>query len=187
MERYPDIRECDGVYPPREDSYLLYDSIEVKGRERFLEIGTGTGLISIGAALHGAEVYATDIDEKALKCAKKNAETNGVEVELIRADMLRGIKGGFDIVAFNPPYLPDSGKDYDLKQALESGKDGTEHILTYLNGIERVLKEGGKAYFVASSHTGRIASISRNVRKIAEKSLFFEKLYVLMFSHKKDL
>ena len=187
MERYPEIKECDGVYPPKEDSYLLFDSIEPKGG-RFLEIGTGTGFVAIGAAMHGCDVYATDISDKAIKCAKMNAKLNGVHINLINADLFNGIKGKFDIIAFNPPYLPESGIEYgEIKRALESKNGGSALIRRFLSDVNHYLTENGRVYFLISSHTRISASEIGNPRKIAEKPLFFEKLYVFMLSHKKDL
>ena len=187
MERYPEIRECEGVYPPREDSYLLFRAIEPEGR-RFLEIGTGTGFIAIGAAFSGMEVYATDISDRALRCAKRNADMNGADVELIRADLFSGIKGKFDVIAFNPPYLPESGVDYgEIKRALESEEGGSALLKRFLSQVMDHLNEGGRAYFVLSSHTHISEFELKKAVKISEGSLFFEKLYVFMLSHKKDL
>jgi release factor glutamine methyltransferase len=187
MEGYPEILECDGVYPPREDSFLLFDAIEVREGDRFLDIGTGTGIIGIGAAMNGAEVYATDISEKALLCARENAERNSVEIEFIRSDILTALNGKFDVIAFNPPYLPESGIDYDVKHAVESPGNGSFHISRFFSKAPELLRDGGRAYFLISSHTDIPAYKLENYRKIAEKALFFERLYVFMLLHKKDL
>jgi len=94
------------VYPPAEDTYLLLNVLKPRGR--VLEIGTGSGILAIAFAKKGHEVVATDINPKALQAARQNAKSNGVggKVDVIRADLLRGIRGPFDTVIFNPPYLP---------------------------------------------------------------------------------
>ncbi len=189
MRMPPEIDECGGVYPPREDSLLLLESVEIKPGEMVLDIGTGTGIIAIAAALSGADVYATDISERALECADKNAKKNGVEIEFIRADMTGGIRGKFDVITFNPPYLPASDVEYgDISTALESGEGGSSHIKRLISRYPELLKNGGKAYFVASSVTkSDFLDIGHKVKKIGERSLFFEKLYVFMLTHQKDL
>jgi len=94
------------VYPPSEDSYLLANNIVPRGR--VLEIGTGSGLVAISLANKGHDVVATDINPRALLAVRRNAIDNGVDgrVNVVRADLLRGIRGPFDTVVFNPPYLP---------------------------------------------------------------------------------
>jgi SAM-dependent methyltransferase len=94
------------VYQPSEDSYLLANNIVPRGR--VLEIGTGSGIIAITLAKKGHDIVATDINPKALSTARQNALANGVvgHVNIVRADLLRGMRGPFDTVVFNPPYLP---------------------------------------------------------------------------------
>jgi SAM-dependent methyltransferase len=94
------------VYPPQEDSLLLANSIIPRGR--VLEIGTGSGIVAITLAKKGHDVVATDLNPRALLAARENAAANGVggRVAVVRADLLSGIKGPFDTVVFNPPYLP---------------------------------------------------------------------------------
>jgi tRNA1(Val) A37 N6-methylase TrmN6 len=96
----------DGVYDPSEDSFMLADAAlaEVKAGEKVLEIGTGSGVVSLFLKDH-ADVIATDISP--LAC--ENARRNGVEV--VRADLYYGICGPFDLVIFNPPYLPTADED----------------------------------------------------------------------------
>ncbi|HNV34519.1 MAG TPA: 50S ribosomal protein L11 methyltransferase [Bacillota bacterium] len=83
-------------------AFMLESYIE--GGERVLDVGTGTGILSIAAALLGAgDVTAVDIDSTAVKCAQENVALNKVQdkVKVIRGDMLKGIEGPFDIVVAN--------------------------------------------------------------------------------------
>ena len=84
--------------------------------KRFLELGCGSGLISIIAAKKGATVTATDINPVAIEFLKENSTTNKVDIELIRSDLFKNIPARqFDIIAINPPYYkkqPVIAKDY---------------------------------------------------------------------------
>lgn len=76
----------------------------IEGGERVLDVGTGTGILSIAAALLGAgEVTAVDIDSTAVKCAQDNVSLNGVQdrVKVVKGDMLKGIEGPFDLIVAN--------------------------------------------------------------------------------------
>ncbi len=153
--------------------------------ERVLDIGTGTGFLAIGAALAGAEVFATDISERALGCAMENAGRNSVGIELIRSDIFSSVRGGFDVIIFNPPYLPESGSDYgDIKGALESGDGGSEHLRRFLRGLREHMEDGGRAYIVLSSHTrlnpAEFRDYGLKYRELGHKKLFFERLYSFM-------
>lgn len=108
MYHYRDIKliAAPGVYPPSDDSLLLAESVQPRGR--VLEIGTGSGVVAIHLAKQGHKVVATDINPEAIANARENSRLNGVEdrVEVVRTDLMDGIKGPFDTVVFNPPYLP---------------------------------------------------------------------------------
>ena len=81
-----------------------------------LELGAGSGLLSIYAAKKGAMVTATDISPIAVECIQKNAEENQVEVKVIHSDLFENIpQHKFDVVLINPPYYrkkPSSVADY---------------------------------------------------------------------------
>ena len=82
----------------------------------FLELGAGSGLISIFAAKQGARVTATDINPIAIECLQKNSLNNHVQLEIIHADLFNDIAPrSFDFIAINPPYYkkqPLSEADY---------------------------------------------------------------------------
>ena len=186
-----EIEECEGVYPPREDTYLLANAIETGPGQSFLEIGTGSGLVAIWAALQGADVVATDISEKALECARRNAERNGAGIHFIHSDMGGGIGKRFHRVAFNAPYLPESNEDYgEIKGALESEQRGSGLARKYVERLPELLLPEGRAYLVISSLTDR--SFMQDTKdvvftELARKHIFFEDIFVFMLSLRKDL
>ena len=88
----------------------IIDEFSCKNSEfRILDIGTGSGCIAISLAktLKKAEVFGLDISDKALEVAKENAALNDVEVEFIKADILKTefLEQKFDIIVSNPPYV----------------------------------------------------------------------------------
>ena len=73
--------------------------------QRFLELGAGSGLISIYAAKKGARVTATDINPVAIECLRRNCDENQVQPEIILSDLFANIpEQSFDIIPINPPY-----------------------------------------------------------------------------------
>ena len=90
----------------------------------FLELGCGSGLISIYAAKKGAIVTATDINKIALQLLAKNSRFNNTALRIIESDLFRDIpEKGFDIIAINPPYYkkqPRTVRDY----AWDCGENG---------------------------------------------------------------
>ncbi|MEE8231956.1 MAG: HemK2/MTQ2 family protein methyltransferase, partial [Thermoplasmata archaeon] len=100
-----DLGEDDEVYRPAEDSYLLLRALDLADANSFLEIGTGTGLIALHAARR-VPTLATDINPLATGLTQANARRNGLSLDIVRADLFRGLRGKFDVIAFNPPYLP---------------------------------------------------------------------------------
>ena len=88
---------------------LLIDFIEqydLKDKKA-LELGCGTGILSVFMAQKEAEVLATDINEAALENTKLNAKRNNVKVETLSSDLFLSIpRRAFDYILINPPYYP---------------------------------------------------------------------------------
>jgi release factor glutamine methyltransferase len=85
-------------------------------QKSFLELGAGSGLISIVAARQGALVTASDINPVAVEFLKKNCQRNETPMQIIHSDLFDNLPSQkFDIIAINPPYYkrqPRSETDY---------------------------------------------------------------------------
>lgn len=176
------INECEGVYRPDDDTFLLLECVEVQGGDRVLEMGCGTGIISIHCAMAGASVTAVDLNQRAVECARENANANGVELFLIRSDLFFEVGGKYDLVIFNPPYLPVE-EEGDLERAWAGGKGGIEVVSRFLHGLQEHLAEGGRALLLVSSKMDLKDLFSKfewlKMRKLASRNFFFEELSVL--------
>ena len=171
------------VYEPSEDTFLLLGALgEAEGRA--LEIGTGSGIVAIYLAKMGHEVVATDINPHALGLARANARRNGVEIGAVRADLFDGIKGRFDTIVFNPPYLPTSPGDKTgdrwLDASVNGGPDGLHLTRRFLAGLNEMLSGRGNAYTVSSSLSGFPRRLPSGLvgRVVATGKLEFEMLRV---------
>lgn len=110
-----------------------------------LDIGTGSGCIAITVKniFPEAEVYASDISEKALKIARKNAENNGVTINLIISHLLDNVNVGPDLIIANLPYvdrdwewLDKEALSYEPDIALYADRNGLGLIYELLDQLE---------------------------------------------------
>lgn len=88
---------------------MLIDFLEQKNLngKSLLELGCGTGMISVFSAKNGARVMATDINPTAIENVKFNAERNETKVEAIESNLFDKITDQkFDYIIINPPYYP---------------------------------------------------------------------------------
>jgi release factor glutamine methyltransferase len=174
------------VYAPAEDTWLLLRTAEKECRdgERVLEIGCGSGAIA-AVLRRQARVIATDINPNAVRSARDAG------VEVVRTDLFSGICGTFDLVLFNPPYLPTSPEERIedwLEYALDGGSDGRAVIARFLSGVGRVLAPGGRVLLLISSLTG-LREVCRLIRQagftpevITEEQVEGEMLMVIRFA-----
>lgn len=74
-------------------------------KKEFMELGCGSGLISMIATEKGAHVTATDINPVAAEFLKKNCLSNKLQIEVLQSDLFDNLPvKQFDIIAINPPY-----------------------------------------------------------------------------------
>src|SRR3989344_7303486 len=93
-----------GVSPVGEDTRIIARYASKLKFKKALEIGAGTGFISIFLKKIGKDCQGTDINPKAIECAKDNALRNGVLVNFYNSDLFENVKNNFDLIIFNPPY-----------------------------------------------------------------------------------
>lgn len=176
-----DITECEGVYPPAEDTFLLLECIGSMRGMKVLEMGCGTGLISCHAASDGAELTAADINPRAAECTRRNLERNGLRAAVVLTDLFSDISGRFDRVLFNPPYLAVE-EEGDLERAWAGGRTGVEVLARFLDGVRDRLLPGGKVLLLLSSEMeadaleNTLAPFPR--QRLGTRRVFFEELWV---------
>lgn len=153
----------EGVLIPRPETEILVDNaIEILNKEnqklKVLEIGTGSGIISVMLAklIENIEIIAVDINDKALDLAKQNALKHGVEdkITFVKSDLYENINDSDIFMTIsNPPYIADDYKlptnvKYEPSNALFGGKVGDELLKriiddTYSKKIKYLLCEMG--------------------------------------------
>ena len=110
---------------------------------RLLDMGTGA-FATIGLALWrrtGCDVVSTDVTPELVRRARANVEANGAPIRVVQARFFEGLEGGFDLVTFNPPYVPSamlSGPDVQS----DGGPEGTTVIEGFLDALA---ERGGQA------------------------------------------
>ncbi|MBT1698979.1 methyltransferase [Fulvivirgaceae bacterium PWU4] len=107
-----------GVFHPGlfSSTTFLLDFLKTQNLEgkTFLELGCGSGLISVTAARAGAQVTASDLSMKALENTRRNAAQNNVAMKVVYSDLFDKIGRTFDWIIINPPYYaqqPNSDSD----------------------------------------------------------------------------
>lgn len=170
------------VFRPAEDSFLLLEAIDVRPGERFLEVGSGTGLVALHAAKVARLAVATDISVDAVRCVRENALRNGLPVAVVRSDLLRGLRGTFDVIAFNPPYLAERIQGTWEDRAWQGGDSGDEIILRFFSEFPTHLAAGGRCFVTLPTSRERAIADARlkfRIREVAVKAMFYEKLVAL--------
>lgn len=131
--------------------------IDFQGK-KVLDVGTGSGLLALFAARHGARVTALDINPLAVETARHNAGANGLELEVLESDLLEQLPPQrFDIILVNPPYFAAAPRDA-AAHAFFAGEN-----LEYFDRLFRQLP----AFSDASTQTWMILSGKCDLEKIA--------------------
>ena len=183
-----DIEVFSEVYNPSDDSYILLRNVEVSPGQTLLDMGSGSGLLSVHAAKLGASVTAVDINPEAVECTRRNANKNGVRVTARVSDLFENVTGYFDVIAFNPPYLPSETRSTSwIEKSWSGGDEGSETTVAFLGQAWQRLAPGGRIYLVLSS-IGGLMSVLKAAKEryecemLEEVHQFFESVYAYKFS-----
>lgn len=146
----------ENVLIPQPDTEVLVEEVIKKTKQNvsqsILDLCTGSGAIAVSIAknMPHIEVVASDISEKALEVATKNAKRNNVNVRLILSDMFENIVEKFDFIVSNPPYIEnkvisDLPKEVQCEPyiALAGGEDGLDFYRIIANKSKEHLNKGG--------------------------------------------
>jgi release factor glutamine methyltransferase len=170
----------DDVYRPAEDSYLLATYVESLVSGNVLDLGTGSGIQAVTAALKPEveSVLAVDINPEALREAEKRAIDAGVpgKVSFLLSDLFDEVNGRYDWIIFNSPYLPSDGEADEHAWA-----GGAELIERFLGGARDHLEPGGSILLIYSDLSEPDIS-GYKLDLLEEMGLFFEKLYCVRLS-----
>jgi release factor glutamine methyltransferase len=123
---------------------LNYISTQPLNRYSLLELGAGSGLISMYAASKGAQVTASDINTVAIRYLYRNTNNNKLTINIIQSNLFNDIPTqAFDYIIINPPYYkknPESEADY----AWYCGVNGEyfvhlfDRLTTYTHSVTKV-------------------------------------------------
>ena len=131
------FKVIEGVLIPRQDTEIsvekILNIIENNQINNMLEIGCGTGIVSISVDLESSvDVTAVDISEKAMENTRINKKELNSKIKIINSDLFSNINEKFDLIYSNPPYIKSCDienlqvevKNYEPRLALDGGEDG---------------------------------------------------------------
>jgi release factor glutamine methyltransferase len=173
----------DQTYAPNDDSFLIIDVLSnlPLHDKKVLDIGTGSGILGLFCAQNGAHVTVTDVDEIILENVSTAASELGLEIKTTKSNMFLTIDGQYDIVLFNPPYLPSNGVE---DSTIDGGVHGRMFIDQFFQGLATHLKHDGLALLLVSSLNEPHLIIQKHpeysITVAARRTLFFEELQALL-------
>ena len=174
----------NSIYQPAEDFYLLSKILKQKlpvilnknPNLKFLEIGAGLGINLKTAAESGVKkenIFSCDINKEAARHCKS------LGFNCVQSDLFEKIKGKFNIIIFNPPYLPEDKREpLSSKIATTGGKLGGETINIFLKQTKSYLKQDGRIFLITSSLTKGADFLGYAKKLLGKQKLFFEEVYV---------
>ena len=187
------------VYLPSEDTYLLLETLQEdlkkKRIKNALEIGTGSGYIFLGIYNQVNNLVVTDINPIVITYLNNLKKEYKLEkMKIIKSNLFNNLKKGeFDLIIFNPPYVPSEKvpKDNEIERlATDGGSFGRVIILKFLKELKEHLSEDGVCYLLISSFNNphyifkQIIKYNLCYKVLRERNIFFEKLIILKITNK---
>ncbi len=191
------------VMDPRPETELIIEEVlniyENKNKKfKILDIGTGSGCISISLAKEfpNSNITAIDISKKALQVANKNIVLNNVSTQVkTKLGSLDDINDYYDVIVTNPPYLSEYEynkvqpeiKKYEPKIALIANDNGYSFYKSFSKKIENIMKKNSYFIFeignnqldecikIFNNTNLKLKKISKDIQKI-DRTLTFVKI-----------
>uniref|UniRef100_A0A8C9LI39 Methyltransferase small domain-containing protein n=1 Tax=Piliocolobus tephrosceles TaxID=591936 RepID=A0A8C9LI39_9PRIM len=164
---YNDEEVKKNVYLPSSDTFTFIDALENEidnipsDVNMVLEMGTGSGylILSLYELLKRKNknvdiFYCVDINKSACNCVKNVLRKNNIlNVEIINNDLFNNIRKceQFDLIVFNPPYVPTEQDEMNTTNIVASyagGKYGREIIFKFLLNVYAYLNKSGVIYIL---------------------------------------
>ena len=174
------------IYQPAEDSYLMSKILKERipnllsqnSNLTFLEIGAGSGIhleTAFNLGIKKENIFSSDIDKKSV------SHCNLLGFNCVHSDLFENITDKYNIIIFNPPYLPEDVREpKNSRLATTGGKKGNEIIIRFLEQAKNYLEKNGTIFLITSSLSEDVNfdKLGYNSKEIGCESLFFERLCI---------
>jgi release factor glutamine methyltransferase len=174
----------DKFYGPEEDTYFMIESLKSYFKnhtvKNSLEIGVGNGQVSKLISEYSQNHIGVDINPYAIEETKRVCDKG----DYFKSNLFQSVKGKFDLIVFNPPYLPESKDDPEgwIKKAIVGGKKGYEIILDFLEQLPLYLEGDCFLLFTKLSCPDIILKKTEDLllekKLVLKKSVMMEEFYV---------
>ena len=181
------------VVPPGVFHPALYFSSKILGEylsrlplegKDLLDMGCGSGILSVVAAGRGAVVTATDINPQGAGATRKNAGRHNLDVRVLQGNLFAPVEpeARFDYILFNPPYYEGSPRDVP-DMAWQGGSD-YRILREFFVVAPRYMKPSGIILLILSSDMAlpRIREIASaeglSFECVHSKALLFEEFFI---------
>ena len=190
-ERLEDL-ECNGLkiiqnknlYTFTSDSVILANFLKIRQNQICVEIGSGSGVISLLACAKNPnlkKIYAFEVQEEISKLCQRNIELNSLEDKItLFNDKIQNYdkylkKNSIDVVFTNPPYFRyiQSSSERDFGYENLSRYDKLLSIKDLVNSIKDLLKDKGKFYIIYDSERSTELIYELTLARLEPKTLFF--------------
>ncbi len=152
------IKVDERVLIPRPETEILVQQAlgALREGDNVLDLCTGSGAVAIAVACEAAKdknitVTAADISDDALEVARINVRLNKANVTVVKSDLFENIRGKFNLITCNPPYIPSKEiaslqrevREFEPRLALDGGADGLEFYRRIAQKVNRFMARGG--------------------------------------------
>lgn len=166
------------MYEPAEDSFLIQKWVRKYAKGKVLDMGCGYGILGLEAMKKNCDVLFVDINPECVEFIKRN------NLNVIQSDLFENVQGYFDLILFNPPYLPrDENEPEDAALYNCGGEKGCELLDRFLFNAKKNLRIGGKVLFLFSSLSNfNLTKHEKEYKftKLDSLNFPFEELYVYL-------